>query len=141
MTSNRQVPPPAAWFVEVVAEGIAKLYVLRLESAPAADTLDGVEMVWVEALWYCGRQWDEELDAWRFRHAFVGLAQTLTRWPAPRTVLDHLPSRPQRAALPKPEVSDEERARNRQRLAELMATLGMGAPRGEKTTGGGADGS
>jgi hypothetical protein len=65
--------------------------------------------------------WDEELDADRLRQAFRGL----TRWPAPRELMDALPSRPQRRALPKPEMSDEERARNRARLAEMMAALGM----------------
>lgn len=141
MTEPKRQPPapPADWFVEIIAEGIAKLYVLRLEGHPAADTLDGVEMVWVEALWYGNRVWDESLDAKRLRQAFVGLAQTLTRWPAPRVLLDHLPARPKRQALPKPEISEEEKARNRQRLAELMATPGMRPTYDDEKEGSGGD--
>lgn len=116
---------PAPWFVSAVAEGIARLYVLRLESAPAADTLDGVELVWVEALWYMPVAWDEELDTPRLAAAFRRLTQRLSRWPAPRELMEHLPSRPKPAALPSPPISDEQRARNRERIAEMMASLGM----------------
>lgn len=126
--------PPAEWFVEVIAEGIAKLYVLRLEGAPAADTLDGVEMVWVEALWYSGKVWDEGLDYDRLRQAFVYLVQTMTRWPAPRMLTDHLPARPKRRELPTPPPTAEERARAEAQLAklrELMKGIKVGVPRGD----------
>lgn len=120
---QKQTPPPAEWFVEVVAEGIAKLYVLRLESAPAADTLDGVEMVWVEALWYSGKVWEEHLDRNRLRQAFVHLVQTVTRWPAPRTLMDHLPARAKPRELPAPPPTPEDRARAEAQLAKLREMM------------------
>ena len=110
MAEQKRQAPPADWFESVVAEGIAKLYVLRLESAPAADTLDGVELVWVEALWYSNIAWDEELDTDRLRQAFRALTQWVTRWPAPRELMTHLPARPQRKPLPPPPQTPEQKA-------------------------------
>lgn len=125
------------WFREVVAEGIARLYVLRLDSAPAADTLDGVELVWVEALWTCGKDWVEE-DAWRLRRAFVALSQRATRWPAPAQLLEQLPARTPRRHLPPPPLSDEEVERNRARLRQILrdVTQGLQMPREESDESG-----
>lgn len=131
---KRHTPPPADWFVEVVAEGIAKLYVLRLESAPAADTLDGVELVWVEALWYTPIAWDREQDAPRLRQAFRALTQRLSRWPAPRELMEHLPSRPKRQELPPPPPTPEQKARAEENLAKLkkmVKGLNLGGTRGD----------
>lgn len=133
MAEQKRQAPPADWFESVVAEGIAKLYVLRLEGAPAADTLDGVELVWVEALWYSGKVWDEHLDYPRLRQAFVHLVQTMTRWPAPRQLMDHLPARPRPRELPAPPPTPEERARaeaNLAKLRELMKDIKIGGGRG-----------
>lgn len=130
---TKKTPPPADWFEEVVAEGIAKLYVLRLESAPAADTLDGVEMVWVEALWYSNVAWDEELDSDRLRQAFRALTQRATRWPAPRELMTLLPGRPQRTPLPPPPQTPEQKAKAEAQLAklrEMMKGLNLGGSRG-----------
>ncbi|MCS4503873.1 hypothetical protein NYO91_07255 [Arhodomonas aquaeolei] len=130
--TDKQAPD---WFQEVVAEGIAKLYVLRLDSAPAADTLDGVEMVWVEALWHCGKQWDEAADYERLRRAFVALTQRVDRWPAPKQLLENLPPRPQPKSLPQPKPTPEERERAQafvRRMREIVAGM---------KTGGGRDGA
>lgn len=111
-----------AWFTDLMAEGLARLYVLRLEASPAADTLEGVEMVWVDAVW-ASRSWDEELDAERLRQAFISLTRSMTRWPPPRALLDSLPPRPQRRELPPPPISDAEREENIKRLRELLKTI------------------
>lgn len=70
--------------------------------------------------------WDEELDTPRLAAAFRRLTQRLSRWPAPRELMEHLPSRPKPAALPSPPISDEQRARNRERIAEMISSLGLG---------------
>jgi len=133
VAEQKRQAPPADWFESVVAEGIAKLYVLRLESAPAADTLDGVELVWVEALWYSNVAWDEELDTERLRQAFRALTQRLHRWPAPRELMEHLPARPKRRELPPPPQTPEQKAKAVAQLAKLramMKDLNLGGSRG-----------
>ncbi|MFP4181845.1 MAG: hypothetical protein ACLFTX_04505, partial [Thiohalospira sp.] len=107
-----------------IGEGIAKLYAIRLDGHPAGDTLEGVEEVWVEALWYSHRDWQEDPDAERLRAAFRSIARTAERWPAPRALLDHLPPRPAPPALPQPEP-DPDRARAWiQTLAEQLRATG-----------------
>lgn len=131
MTDREDAPE---WFQEAVAEGLAKLYVLRLDSAPAADTLDGVEMVWVESLWSCNKQWQEEPDYARIRQAFVTLARQVDRWPAPRHLLDHLPPRPQPQALPEPKPTPEQREKAQafvREMREMVARMKTGDRNGD----------
>jgi hypothetical protein len=111
------------WFREVVATGIARLYVLRLEGAPAADTLDAVENVWCDALWHAPVAWQEAVDYRRLEAGFVALAGRITRWPAPRAVLDVLPSRPAQPRLGRPAPTPEQRSRARAVLEELRTLI------------------
>lgn len=53
-------------------------------------------MAWHEAL-TLGKEWDERLDAPRFRRAFVALAATRKTWPSPSDFLENLPRREQLA--------------------------------------------
>lgn len=123
------------WFRTVVAEGIAKLYILRLEGAPAADTLEGVEMVWLETLWNCGKGWDEAQDAARIRRGFVVMARRCSRWPAPGELLTLLPPRPQKEKLPSPERTERERQtarRSMNTIKHILGTMSFGGSDGQR---------
>lgn len=112
----------AKWFYPCLAQGLAKLYVLRLEGAPAADTLQGVAQVWAEALWQ--RQAWQPADEQRIAQAFSSLAAKNKRWPVPAELLEALPIRPIAPALPsQPSLSPQQLARNRQRLQKLISEL------------------
>lgn len=66
-------------------------------------------MAWVEAI-TTKREFDEGLDASRFRKAFVTLASTRTSWPAPADFLTALPERDQLALARESRKADPERA-------------------------------
>jgi len=52
--------------------------------------LTGTAQAWVEAI-TDGRSWDRQRDAGRVRTAFLTLARTIRRWPAPVEFLEALP--------------------------------------------------
>lgn len=109
---------PAGWFEDAINDGLQGLVALRLDGAPPADTLVKTLDVWSLALWRHGA-WIEQMDAGRFAAAFVKMAATLDRWPAPKAVLTHLPDRPERKALPN--LNRDEHGR--EQLAELLERL------------------
>ncbi|WP_445157384.1 hypothetical protein [Halomonas sp. E14] len=121
--------PVPDWFYRSVSGGLGMLLVLHLPGAPGHETIEYTEGVWVEVLWSANIGWDEALDAPRLHQGFLRLARQADRWPAPRTLLEMLPQRPERKRLPKPQMSRAERERNRQRLAEMMAELGIRSTR------------
>jgi hypothetical protein len=88
------------WLDNVIIEGIQRLVLLRLKYSPALDTLEPVVDVWVDAFKSQPIKWDEELDAARIRQAFLKCSGMLDEFPAPRTVLQYLPSRPELLKLP-----------------------------------------
>ncbi|MEX0745298.1 MAG: hypothetical protein WD118_06820 [Phycisphaeraceae bacterium] len=122
---------PADWFYRAISQGLGALVVLHLPGAPGHETIEYTEQVWVDVLWSASIGWDEALDAPRLNAAFRRLARQADRWPAPRSLLELLPSRAERQRLPKPKMSEAEMARNRARLAELMAELGIQSKRQE----------
>ena len=93
---------PEPWFSRVIAEGLQRLAAMHLAAAPTAAGLDLACAVWIDTLWH-RRAWHEDPDAARLRQAFTALAGHARRWPAPADLLDHLPSRPQLPALPRPQ--------------------------------------
>lgn len=112
---------PAEWFNRIVEDGFSALIVLRLPAAPYTDkdmekTLD----VWIQVLWSASAQWAENLDSRRIEQAFMKLCRTVDRWPAPRSLLDALPARPQPKALPAPSMSCEQRQANSARLRAML---------------------
>ena len=93
---------PDKWFSAVIADGLQRLAAMRLASTPADEGLELACAVWIDTLWN-HRAWHEDPDATRLRQAFTALASDARRWPAPADLLDHLPAKPQRPALPKPD--------------------------------------
>ena len=86
---------------EAVYDGLSGMVVLRLRGTPAAETLTALAKIWIGAI--CSRPvaWDAEQDLPRFKKAFVELAATMDRWPAPADFIARLPPRePQRMLNP-----------------------------------------
>ena len=104
-----------------VIDGVQRLYVLRLDGAPADDTLPLTTQVWLDALAW-RRQWAED-DLPRLQQAFVALTATARRWPQPATLLELLPPRPAPLALPAPQKTAAERAADANWLEGLLNKL------------------
>ena len=66
-------------------------------------------MAWTEAVTH-GKAFDEQLDADRFRKAFVTMAATRTTWPAPADFIAALPAREQLALAKQTIKADPARA-------------------------------
>jgi hypothetical protein len=75
-------------------KGLQKLLALSLDRTPASELLPVTVGAWCEAI-RKGREFERDLDAPRFRTAFVTLAESRTTWPAPRDFLAALPDRQQ----------------------------------------------
>lgn len=90
-------------------DGLSKLLCLGLDRVPAADLIEGTAATWGQAL-TLGKQWDRELDAPRFRHAFIALAARQKTWPAPADFVEHLPPRTQLVLTKQHIPADAERA-------------------------------
>ncbi|OLO06858.1 hypothetical protein BTW08_15290 [Salinicola sp. MH3R3-1] len=120
---------PAQWFRDEIAQGLARLVVLRLQNAPWEDDIAYTQQAWVDTLWAKPIGWDAELDTRRVRTAFQRLAGNATRWPAPRMLIEAMPDRPQRPRLGRPQMSESQRRENRDRLQRLMAETGIGGMR------------
>ena len=93
---------------------------MGLDRTPATDLINGTVLAWSEVL-TAGRVFDEQLDAPRFRKAFVTLAATRTSWPAPADFLTALPERDQLAIAKTPIKADPARAAAA--CAEIAAAL------------------
>lgn len=104
-----------------ILDGLSKLLCLGLERTPASDMIDGTALAWCEAL-SNGRVWDRDLDAPRFRSAFVMLARTRTAWPAPIHFVDALPPRQQLALTKQPTPADPRRSAAA--ISEVLSMLG-----------------
>lgn len=120
MADEQQIPD---WFSDAILDGIERLYVLSLARTPSADTIELTHAQWVEVLWDAPVQWDEEVDRPRLQAAFKRLARQVDTWPAPSQLWELMPGRPQRPALPGPELTPEQRARNRERVQDLLRQL------------------
>lgn len=97
----------ARWLEREVALGLKGLIALRLDGAPAADTVSATLDVWLVAL-NKGREWDEQEDARRIQKAFEVLFATCERWPAPARLMRELPLRAPELALPKPKRTEKQ---------------------------------
>lgn len=107
----------ADWIQREVSEGFKRLMCLSLERTPAAEVIQLTVAVWQEALAE-GREWDQALDAPRFRRAFATLCRTRRNWPLPQDFLDALPPREQLALTKEFIPADPERVR---RMMEELA--------------------
>ena len=107
------------WFHNTIVSGVQQLHVLSLQGTPAAETVVLTAQVWIDALWNTPRSWDEERDAPRLREAFRSIAQRVDRWPAPKAVLENMPSAPPVLLLQEPKSDPAKVAVFRQQLREL----------------------
>ncbi|WIX34937.1 hypothetical protein QO259_09965 [Salinicola sp. JS01] len=123
---------PAQWFRDEIAQGLARLVVLRLQNAPWEDDIAYTQQAWVDTLWARSIGWDADLDTRRLRTAFQRLAGSINRWPAPRALLEAMPERPQQSRLGRPKLSPEQAARNRQRLHQMIQDTGIGGSISER---------
>lgn len=108
------------WLEMEILTGLQKLACLSLDRTPAAEMLVGTAAAWTEAL-TADRSWDESRDAPRVRSAFVTLAKTCRRWPAPVEFTEALPSSAQLALVRESRVASAEvRASNIRRIAAML---------------------
>ena len=110
----------APWVEREISNGLQALIALRLDGAPASDTIGKTLDVWLAAIEYRAAAWREQADAPRIRRAFQVLFSGLRKWPSPAEFLVALPAAVPPPALPTPKQADEERARNRARIAALI---------------------
>lgn len=82
---------------------------------------------WFDALSF-GRQWDQERDTPRIRHAFRVLGANRTEWPAPKDLIDSLPVSEQKQLTQSTGIPEtrEEREANLERLRQLYGAIEHG---------------
>ncbi|MEX5342993.1 hypothetical protein [Pseudomonas sp. I2] len=114
------------WLEREVASGLMGLIALRLDGAPAADTVSSTLDIWLVALTK-GREWEEHIDAARIRKAFEVLFATCERWPAPARLLRELPPRTPALALPKPKRTEEQIKTGNAALDGIISGMRRGA--------------
>ncbi len=95
---------------------------LGLEGSPSSDVIAAAVEVWLEAIERHG-QWNEALDKGRITQAFNRLINQYDRWPTPGKLIECIPPRAPKKALPIPKLSPAERAKNQARLRNLMNHL------------------
>lgn len=97
------------WLRGEISAGLQALVAQSLKGQPAAETISLAADVWHVAL---RKTLDiQEVDTPRIRLGFERLFTQVTEWPAPKQLLNLLPSRPPRVSLPEPEKTDEEWSR------------------------------
>lgn len=131
MTRPLEKPPEPApqWLLSEVATGLQRLVLLALPGTPAAETIEGTARAWTEAFWHAPRAWDRDLDAPRIAAAFRGIGHRLERFPTPKAILEAMPARPPRPALPEPDIGEAERRRNLRRIARILTEAIDARPR------------
>lgn len=118
--SGKPPQPAPQWLLSEVSDGLQRLMLLALPGTPAAETIEGTARAWTDAFWYAPTAWDRDLDAPRIAAAFRVIAHRLERFPTPKALLEAMPARPPRPALPEPAISEAERRRNLRRIAQIM---------------------
>ena len=118
------VHEPTDWLREEIGNGMQRLVLLSLPNTPAFDLLEHTAQVWYEALLSMKVQWNKEDDAWRIQKAFMSLCCEVDRFPSPKHLIERLPVRREKRALPKPEISEEDRQHGLSVLNEMMKKLG-----------------
>ena len=114
---------PPNWLHDEVLTGLQRFYALRLKNSPPADATLATAAVWTDAINDHPIAWDESLDRKRIELAFRKLCSNIIEWPAPRQLIELIPRRPEQAKLPAPQMSPEQIALNKLRLAEILAGL------------------
>ncbi len=105
------------WFHDAIVSGLQGLVALRLEGGPPRDSVAATALTWVAAWWALPVAWVKS-DVDRIAHAFLRATHRVTKWPAPRDVINLMPPRPAMLALPEiapgPEVLERRREALRQ---------------------------
>lgn len=122
------------WFSNTIADELARLYAINLEGCPAGDVFEHTVASWVDDLWAHLHREDinPHDDRPRLLEAFRRLRLNVKRWPAPRTFIEHLPSRreprkPRRLTGP---MTLKERDRRRAVVAKACRDAGLPIPEG-----------
>lgn len=113
-------------FIRVaVSKGLAELVTLRLAGTPSEDMIIMTASTWCKVLDNCkpSNGWIETEDLWRIEKAFTKLLVECERWPAPRLLLDRLPSRKSVEAVEFKEVSDEQKEKNVKNIRKILKGL------------------
>ncbi|GAB4173810.1 MAG: hypothetical protein Fur0039_15420 [Rhodocyclaceae bacterium] len=111
------------WLSHAVSVGLAKLAALQLPGTPIdAPSAAACRAVWVEAI-EDGRALVRERDLPRIEAAFLTLAKTAERWPAPAQFLRALRAAPQPVALPSPPMDEAQLARVREIILRAREAL------------------
>lgn len=84
----------------------------------------GTAMAWYRAV-TDGRVWDRQLDAPRFRKAFVTLMKNRRQWPSPADFMDAMPPREQLALTKQPITAAPESPEMKRRFDEIGRLLRM----------------
>lgn len=95
---------------------------LCLDSAPAADLIEGTAQAWLTAITR-GRSWDQHRDTPRVRAAFETLLANAERWPLPRDLLAAMPQAERQPRIAFDRDIPETRAGRCARLQELLGEL------------------
>jgi hypothetical protein len=112
------------WLRQEISIGLKALVVQSLKNQPAAELITMNADVWHVALRTSSKSLTiEEVDAPRIRVAFSKIFSTVTEWPAPKLLLDQLPTRPYRQSLPEPEETEEQRERGRAAARALTESI------------------
>jgi hypothetical protein len=121
------------WLRREVVEGLQALLALRLDRAPAADMIVLTANIWERAFERrLGTNAIEAIDAPRVREGFLVNFPKLREWPAPADIIESMPPRPPRPALPEPQVSDEQHRENVKQVKAMVEELFNGWKRGSK---------
>lgn len=109
------------WLKQTLASGVSMLILLRLRNSPPEDAIKATLEAWYQVLTY-RRSWVQETDQKRLEKAFMVLASQCESFPSPKQLLEAMPQR-MHNALPPPMISDEQRAKNAERLKQLLEML------------------
>jgi hypothetical protein len=113
-----------SWLKREIVEGLQALLALRLDGAPAADMVVLTANIWEKAFEQrLGRNAVEEIDAPRIQEGFRFLFPRLRKWPAPADVLESMPPRPPRKALPEPEPTKAQHKESVKRVKTMVDEL------------------
>tara|TARA_R110000868_G_scaffold142759_11_gene360242 strand:- start:646 stop:1008 length:363 start_codon:yes stop_codon:yes gene_type:complete len=109
------------WLKASLIKGLQGLLMLRFQGAPAEDTIASLANAWLAVLTHLPHTWDQDRDQRRIQKAFVRLAASCDRWPAPKHFIEMLPPIEPLLKLdsPKGKYTDESREMVKKLLAKM----------------------
>lgn len=111
------------WLRVEIAAGLQALVAQSLKFQPGVDMITKNADIWFVALKKVCTI--EEVDAPRIRTGFERLFSRISEWPAPKQLLDLMPARPVRRALPEPPISAEEHEKGMEKVRQLRDKMGI----------------